>query len=183
MVRAGAAQLGPARLTDRPESKSGSTSYSAAAFERASQPGHPPVPEDTHQIRLTPFDGVEGPDPTRPEVLADPNCSWPPRPGWPNMSLAAAVATVPQRRQYPRRVNGRAIRVVSSPSRQGQWPGSDERHPRRQYPVAPGSVAAPSASSVPHRARVSERAIRVSDIVTQCPSRPASFAAEGGARS
>ena len=51
------------------------------------------------------------------------------------------------------KVSGSAIRVVSTPSRQGQW----ALHPRRQYPIAPGSVGVPSASSVPQCARVRGR--------------------------
>ena len=37
-----------------------------------------------------------------------------------------------------------------------------QRRPDRQYPAAPGLVSAPKAPSVPRRARVSERTIRVS---------------------
>ena len=58
--------------------------------------------------------------------------------------LAAAVASV--------------ANAVSTPPRHSQRP----RRQDRQYPAAPESVSAPTAPSVPHRAIVSERAIRVS---------------------
>ena len=149
-MRTGTAQLGQARLADCPASESDFASHSAAAFELASPTGRQPVPEDTYWLGLTLINGIERPGQTQPLGIA-----------WPNLGLAAAVASAPQRRQYPRRVlvSGRVIRIVSTPSRQGQW----ARNPRRQYPIAPGSVSAPS-ESVP-------------------PGRPAAgFAAEGGAR-
>ena len=58
--------------------------------------------------------------------------------------LAAAVASV--------------ANAVSTPPRHSQRP----RRQDRQYPAAPGLVSALTAPSVPHRAKVSERAIRVS---------------------
>ena len=120
MVRTGTAQLGPARLAGCPAYESDSAGHSAAAFGRAGPTGRPPVPVDTYGLALTLIDGDGRPDPTRPLSIA-----------WPNLGLAAAVASVPQRRQYPRcvRVSGRAIRIVSTPSRQGQC----ARHPS-QYP-------------------------------------------------
>ena len=79
-----------------------SACHSAAVFERASPPGHPPVPVDTYRLVLTLINGVERPGLTPPRGIA-----------WPKLSLAATVASAPQRRQYPRvRVSGRAIRVV-----------------------------------------------------------------------
>ena len=61
--------------------------------------------------------------------------------------LTTEVASVPRRAG----ASGSAIGVVSTPARRGQW----ARHPRRQYPIAPGSVSAPS-ESVPrqHRRRL-----------------------------
>ena len=64
--------------------------------------------------------------------------------------------------------------AVSTPPRHSQRP----RRPDRQYPAAPGLVSAPTVPSVPHRARVSERAIRVST-----PGGPAARLPRGGARS
>ena len=98
------------------------------------------MPVDSYWLRLTPIDGIEGPGLARPG-------------SWPNQ-LEPGRRLHPGR-QYPRRVrvSGSAIRVVSTPSRQGQW----ALHPRRQYPIAPGSVGVPSASSVPQCARVRGR--------------------------
>ena len=59
--------------------------------------------------------------------------------------------------------------AVSTPPRHSQRP----RHPSRQCPVAPESVGAPPTSSVPHRARVSGRAI--------CRSQYPGSTAAGGA--
>ena len=56
--------------------------------------------------------------------------------------------------------------AVSTPPRQSQRP----RHPSRQYPVAPESVSAPLASSVPHCASVSGRTVRV--VSTQSVGAP-----------
>ena len=96
VVRACAVQLGPARLTDCPASKSDSASRSVAAFERASKPCHPPVPaEDTYRLRLTQVGGVEGPDPTRPEVLADSI-----EPGRSGRVCAPAPSVPPQRQGH-----------------------------------------------------------------------------------
>ena len=126
VVWAGAAQLGEARLTDCPASESDSASHSATAFGWESQPGNPPVPEDTYRLRLTPIDGVEEPGPTRPKVLADPNWAWPPRlhlcRGAVNTPAASGSAAAPFALSVPLRqkVSGHAIRVVSTPSSQGQ---------------------------------------------------------------
>ena len=65
---------------------------------------------------------------------------------------------------------GRSGRVCArAPSVPPLRPGQRPRHSRCQYHIAPGSVGAPSASSVPHRARVSGRAICV---VTEYPTGP-----------
>ena len=74
--------------------------------------------------------------------------------------LAAAVATV--------------ANAESTPPRHSQRP----RRQDRQNPAALELVSAPTAPSVPHRARVSERAIRVST-----PGGPAARLPRGGARS
>ena len=66
--------------------------------------------------------------------------------------LAAAVALV--------------ANAVSTPPRHSQRP----RRPDRQYPAAPGLVGAPTAPSVPHRTRVSQRALRVSTPVDPPPA-------------
>ena len=68
------------------------------------------MPVDTYGLALPLINGDGRPGPTRPLGIA-----------WPNLGLAAAVASAPRRRQYPRRVrvSGRAIRIVSTPSRQG----------------------------------------------------------------
>ena len=60
--------------------------------------------------------------------------------------LTAAVASVPHRAC----ASGSAITVVSTPARRGEW----ARHTRRQYPIAPWSVGAPSESGpLPHPGR------------------------------
>ena len=156
------AKIGPARPTNCPASESDaddSAGRSAVAFERAGQPGRPPVPDDTYLLRLTPIDG-----------------SGPARdPGWPNLSLAAGFASAPPALSVPL-----------------PRPGQRPRHSHRQYPIAPGSVGAPSASSVPHRASVSGCAIRVVSIPSRqgqwrairvsTPGRPAVSFVAGGRR-
>ena len=135
-MRTGTAQLGQARLADCPASESDFASHSAAAFELASPTGRQPVPEDTYWLGLTLINGIERPGQTQPLGIA-----------WPNLGLAAAVATVlrlsavstraasgsaaaPFALSVPHRarVSGRAICVVSTPSRQGQWARHLRRH-------------------------------------------------------
>ena len=96
-MRTGTAQLGPARLADCPASESDSAGHSAAAFERTSSPGRPPVPINTYRLGLTLINGIERPGPTRPRGIA-----------WPNLSMAAAVASGPQHRRYMYTRAGRA---------------------------------------------------------------------------
>ena len=91
------------------------------------------MPVNTYGLGLTLINGVERPGPTRPRGIAWPNLIEPGRSG----CVCAPAPSVP-------------------PPRPGQRP----RHSRCQYPIAPGSVGAPSATSVPHHARVSERAIQ-----------------------
>ena len=76
--------------------------------------------------------------------------------------LTAAVASVPRRAG----ASGSAIRVVSTPARRGER----ARHTHRQYPIAPGSVSAPSESVPrPHRRRL-RRGVRRARLVPQLPA-------------